>query len=124
MRYAIYILMVSLLASQASAADYQVSLEDIAKAEQVRNIGIKFGLDKPMGDKIFDALKAANGGKLKKELTTKEKAALLCTYKKSQEIEYESEIEMYARYLADPEFARTINAAIDKECGMTGLFKK
>jgi putative ubiquitin-RnfH superfamily antitoxin RatB of RatAB toxin-antitoxin module len=124
MRYAIYIIMVFLLVSQASATEYQVTPEDIAKAEQVRNIGIKFGLNKPMGDKIFDALKAANGGKLNKELTIKEKTALLCTYKKSQEIEYESKIEIYARYLADPEFARTINAAIDDECGMTGLFKK
>lgn len=112
-------LLIILIFASTASAEYQITPEDISRAEQIREMGLKLGLNKPVGEETISALALSAGGKT--ELTPEARAVMTCIYRKAQDIQYKSNIKFYARYLADEEFEKKTTEAIEDECGLTKL---
>ncbi len=107
-------LIIGMLISTPAVAEYKISKQDIINAEKTRAMAVKMGLNKVSSASWVSIAKKST----KKPLSKKQIAALQCMAKKAKEMQFNSPIKVYARYLADQEFEQKTDTENAESCGL------
>ena len=106
-----------------AAFSFELTEEHIQVAEKARADGIKMGLDKMTSEQLKDITRdlVKNREAAKRKLTEEEKKAFACYGQKLMDMQFNSEIQEFARYLNDKECQNEINEQYEKECKVNEL---
>jgi len=103
MKKHIIILSALTLLYSTAQAEYQVTQADIEQATKTRAMGMQIGLDKLSPEQWMTMATSMTADQI--ALTDDEKQAMACIAEQEIIIQYQAPIEVYARYLADKDFA-------------------
>ena len=96
-----------MMLSTTVATSFESTEEQIKQAEMFRKAATQMGMDKMSPEQLIDVsmgMAKSLGSEVKRQLTEKEKKALVCYMEKILEIQFEYPIEEYVRFLNDEEY--------------------
>lgn len=114
----------AILTPRSGHADHSLTDADINQAKQARAMAVQLGLDKVDPEKWVDVGGDMVKNDMKKKITPQERRALVCMAKKAQEMQFNSPIQTYARYMTDKEFEKATTKEFEKQCGLDDLLDK
>lgn len=112
------VLVCVLVTSQAYS--FELTQDHIRQAEMARDMGLKMGLNKATPEQMVEAaIDMAAGGETEvRALTRKEKKAMTCMMARVLDMQFESDIKEYARFMSDDTYRVEINSRWAKKCGV------
>lgn len=102
----------------ATALSFELTQNHIQQAEMTRTTAISMGLNKATPEQMVDtAIEMATYSETTpRELTKAEKKAMTCMMAKVLDMQFESDIKEYARFLNDETFRVEINKRWEEKC--------